>query len=649
MEKTSLKFDTGSMLKMLSDTLYDTPMVLLRENLQNAFDAIRMRMRNDSSFHDPLISITIHDNKIEINDNGIGMTKHEVEEYYWTAGKSGKNTPEAKAAGVVGTFGIGAVANFGVCDTLELHTQKIGTTEECISTAHKDRLEAIEIKSIEVENPNFGTRITVTLGAGKQISEKAAIEYLKPYAEYIDMPILVNGKSISCHDYRSEFKDEVIEHFERVQNSINYKFEYQVKFMNLSPMKGKIYIRNIKVNQTAYDGDILLQSGEHVLWGLHNGFGLATIPINSTYNFGGLVNLMELESTAGREVISKDSVANVQRIIYVVEYLYTEILAQKEQADNYREFLQYLNNHFDIHWANNIKIQLANEGKEFITLGSIVGERNKWKYYKGNDNSIPKKYVFSDLEIVILSQDNPRRSIQKKFLERKNIEELEDKITINEKFDFINLDVGYYAIGNTIKKIIREDYLIPDNEVSFADISHGVHIYVEKIKDSVCVYIKKEDGEIANLIEIYKNNFNVFEPLVKDFVRNYIYQQIIPFIPSSKKEGIVALCNMLKRKRETYTIYNEDAEDLKKSFDLYANGKITSEELTSKINRRLKASTQIVNSNSVRSVDEVLPTAHFAHPSENNNTVNNLENKTIPLPPHNKNGSLYKGKIADYR
>jgi molecular chaperone HtpG len=56
--------------------------------------------------------------KVNVIDNGIGMTREELWQHYWRAGSSSKNTADARAAGVVGTFGIGAMANFGIAEEL---------------------------------------------------------------------------------------------------------------------------------------------------------------------------------------------------------------------------------------------------------------------------------------------------------------------------------------------------------------------------------------------------------------------------------------------------------------------------------------------------------------------------------------------------
>lgn len=78
------------MLNMLCRSLYDTSLVVLRENLQNAYDAVLMRKHVDSNYANPEIRLYVKDGHLIVQDNGIGMTEKEVDENFWTAGRSGK-------------------------------------------------------------------------------------------------------------------------------------------------------------------------------------------------------------------------------------------------------------------------------------------------------------------------------------------------------------------------------------------------------------------------------------------------------------------------------------------------------------------------------------------------------------------------------
>ena len=118
--------DFESVLRAISKQIYETPLAFIRENVQNAVDAIRIQALRDSAGTGDErygIEITVDDKKVTVHDNGIGMSATDLETFFWTIGASGKRTKEAQTAGCVGMFGIGGFANFGVCDTLEVISQ----------------------------------------------------------------------------------------------------------------------------------------------------------------------------------------------------------------------------------------------------------------------------------------------------------------------------------------------------------------------------------------------------------------------------------------------------------------------------------------------------------------------------------------------
>ena len=91
-----------SVLEAISKQIYETPLAFLRENAQNAVDALRMQAALNgvsSSIPELFVKITVDPDNCEIVDNGIGMTKSDLKNLFWTIGASGKRTPEARKAG----------------------------------------------------------------------------------------------------------------------------------------------------------------------------------------------------------------------------------------------------------------------------------------------------------------------------------------------------------------------------------------------------------------------------------------------------------------------------------------------------------------------------------------------------------------------
>ena len=91
--QVGIEFD--SVLVAISKQIYETPLAFIRENVQNAVDAIRMQAARDdmpSADRAFAVRITTNDRVCEIADNGIGMSLEDLRNLFWTIGASGKRT-----------------------------------------------------------------------------------------------------------------------------------------------------------------------------------------------------------------------------------------------------------------------------------------------------------------------------------------------------------------------------------------------------------------------------------------------------------------------------------------------------------------------------------------------------------------------------
>ena len=201
MKKLNFQIEVNRVLEILSNDIYDSPYALLRENVQNAYDAILMRKSVDGTSFPAEINITINGRAITIEDNGIGMDEEVFQNNYWKAGSSGKNNEEAKKAGVIGTFGIGAMANFGVASSLAVVSKKFETDITIKTSAVRENLsvteECVEFEILKENRAQSGTTVEVMIDEGVSFNEAGAIQYLKPYVQYVQVPIRLNGKVIS--------------------------------------------------------------------------------------------------------------------------------------------------------------------------------------------------------------------------------------------------------------------------------------------------------------------------------------------------------------------------------------------------------------------------------------------------------------------
>src|SRR5438034_651756 len=92
-ERIAFDVETSRILQILSSEIYDSPKAFLRENAQNAYDAILMRCTAQGrSVSDSLMKITVETNRLTVQDDGIGMTEEVLRNNFWRAGASGKRS-----------------------------------------------------------------------------------------------------------------------------------------------------------------------------------------------------------------------------------------------------------------------------------------------------------------------------------------------------------------------------------------------------------------------------------------------------------------------------------------------------------------------------------------------------------------------------
>ena len=611
MEKIEFNIETQKILKLLANDIYDSPYALLRENVQNAYDAILMRMKQES--FEPRIEISIESNQIMISDNGIGMTYDVINNNYWKAGSSGKNNPEAKAAGVVGTFGIGAMANFGICTALEIVTRYYADGITYISKAEREKLE-IGKRCIDCTETDRriqpGTTVRATLDDGVIIDIEAATKYLQQFVRYLKVPVFLDNVLISQNPYCDSnllLNDDVSKgHYSQGE----YSFDMNIYISKHSEGRVAFYIQNIQQNNVEIKGCIYLeQNNNGGILGLRNGFGLANVPISTNFNLGGIVDLSFLIPTAGRDSISIETINKASQLINYAEDIVAEELSKKAICDNNRQFLNYIQNRSRYDLAGKIKIAKAGSVNEFMELGSLKPEMDGKKvyYYSGTDQGIIGQYSGENTMLMTLSKDYPRRSIQQQMLSRNHISPVSDNATVLKVIDKQDLNISEFAFLLRMISTLKDDYLIMDTKISFAKISHGVTNLVKKEGDTVCVFVSRESENVKQVLKMYDMEPKLFDGFVKDYIRNYLYQQIAKYVPSSTREGADQLYRMLQRNKELYTIEKFERGDMEGLMEDYIQGKRQLRDVIRVSEDMQKTHSQTVDQKHVGEMEQEIP------------------------------------------
>lgn len=117
-------------IDILSQHLYSSPQIYVRELLQNGVDAIRARRGIDPEHVGEIqVELVASPGRLPtliFQDNGIGLTVDEVHQFLATIGESSKrDNLTVRRQDFIGQFGIGLLSCFIVCDEIVLFTRSV--------------------------------------------------------------------------------------------------------------------------------------------------------------------------------------------------------------------------------------------------------------------------------------------------------------------------------------------------------------------------------------------------------------------------------------------------------------------------------------------------------------------------------------------
>jgi molecular chaperone HtpG len=507
------------------------------------------------------------------------MTETVLRENFWRAGSSGKNSEEAKKAGVVGTFGIGAMANFGVCRLLTVETRTEESADLLMSVADRDSLK-IEQECISFErvpsDRGPGTTVKVILDKNSIINPQKAEAYLSSYVGLLPVPVSFNGKLISQGSIAALLKTG--ERSFKALSTINVKDGggvFAVSCAVEADSDGQVLVKvsNVHFGGNKVDGSMALLQNGGQLMGLRSFFGLAPAPVATPYQFGGWANLSFLQPTAGREALSRESIDHIGRLISCADYAASHALSETALANRNTAFVQWVYNNRKFEFANKLTIHALPDDKD-VALGDIqnfVGSKPS-RYYAGSDQLIINTFASEGTCLFQLSQNYQRHTIQLHFLNKLHIAEIPDSVKVTRTYRPQELTISEASILLRIAAILRDDYLIPDVEAVLVDMSHGVSILPEKTGEQLRIQIARNSSILLPVIEVRDRAPEVYGQFMKDFVRAHIYQRVQQYVPSSTRQGVDALRKTLLRNRELYRYEDSELGELEGVLGEYLSG-----------------------------------------------------------------------------
>ena len=322
MEKKQFKAESARLLDLMINSIYTNKEIFLREIISNASDAI-----------DKLAYTALTDDKVGINrdefaititrakdagiltvsDNGIGMSREEMEENLGTIAKSGslgfKQAMEKQEdIDIIGQFGVGFYSAFMVASSVTVISKKYGADTAWRWTS--DGTDGYTIEEAERDYP--GTDVIMTLKADTEedkfsefLDEYKLRGLIRKYSDYIRYPIRMevtksrkkadspedkpeyesyaeeetlnsmvpiwhrNKKDVSQEEYESFYREKFFD-YNKPLRTVHFTTEGTVSFKALLYIPGKapfdFYSKDFKRGLQLYSsGVMIMESCEDLL------------------------------------------------------------------------------------------------------------------------------------------------------------------------------------------------------------------------------------------------------------------------------------------------------------------------------------------------------------------------------------------------
>ena len=228
MKKKEFKTESKKLMDLMINSIYTNKEIFLREIISNASDAIDKlhymsltdkKIKVNKKDFEIFLSVDKDKRTLTIKDNGIGMSKEELETNLGTIAKSGSEefkteNEHKKNIDIIGQFGVGFYSAFMVAEKVEVISKKYGSDE-----AYKWESSGIDGYTIApAEKDSFGTEVILTIKPDSEEEnyskylETYEIESLvRKYSDYITYPIKMEVSHTHLKDKKDEKEEDEYE------------------------------------------------------------------------------------------------------------------------------------------------------------------------------------------------------------------------------------------------------------------------------------------------------------------------------------------------------------------------------------------------------------------------------------------------------
>lgn len=238
----------GGIIDLLSNHIYSSPQVFIRELLQNAVDAITARLHLDSAHEGRVwieLPVVSDPPTLVFRDNGIGLTEEEIHTFLATIGQTSKRDELANGrSDYIGQFGIGLLSCFVVSDEIVVRTRSAVAGQKIMEwRGQSDGTYSIKEAAREME-PGTEVRLRCKPGSEMYFSPTEVARLAHHYGSLLPYPIQLTSGNVSAlvNEDKPPWKQEefVSEEIER-SAYLDYGVKtFGMEFLDYVPLRSAV-------------------------------------------------------------------------------------------------------------------------------------------------------------------------------------------------------------------------------------------------------------------------------------------------------------------------------------------------------------------------------------------------------------------------
>ena len=557
-----------SVLRAISKQIYDTPHAFIRENVQNAIDAVRIQALRDGREADDeqySIEVVVKECFVTVRDNGIGMSRANLQDYFWTIGSSGKRGREARDAGCVGMFGIGGFANFGVCKALQVTSQDVDSPTGTLTRLSADSIQEAgpAIPSVTVSDSDAAApRGTIVLGelTAEPNSEELKT-YLRGFVRYVPIAITFNGERISQERF-AEAQDQ--ENLTAIADGTCEWCNGDMTVVGrLWEDRGHTLVAAIEElrcgdNRVALTGRLRFENGSIDVF--KRGFKLCATQVPSIIGISGRVDCDMFVPTAGRDSLDSGTASLLGQLGSMLEELAVDtVLESPDRIAQHTRIFRFIQRHGLIHKIDNVSVRLA-DGTE-TQLGDIKRRANKGQigvFFGSTQKHALNQVMQAQGHIVVqLSSDRFRRAVEQRYLEQFcQAKPFEGVIVCTEVYTTLSRFERVFL--SEIEQDIGRSYEIRNFKIVAGRLTEDIPAFVKERagNQSIDIIVDVRHGEISKLEKLGRTP--LIYSLISIFCQEYIGPSLKKWSPRFFGDGALNLELFAKRRSERWTLVRDD-------------------------------------------------------------------------------------------